>query len=135
MGEWTKVVTHPLGLAGFALFLVFGYLARAKRNDERRWLSPAAVVLALVALAGGLLIAYRQAPQPAPLPVQAAQPQSAPQPPAKQQTNNNVQQTSTGEGSPNVQGVQGDVTITVDQSKGKTETQKPPAKKPKQENK
>jgi hypothetical protein len=46
-----------------------------------------------------------------------------------------VQQISTGEGSPNVQGVQGDVTITVDQSKGKTEEQKPPVKKPKQENK
>jgi hypothetical protein len=131
MGEWTKVVTHPLGLAGFALFLVFGCLARAKRNDERRWLSPAAVILALVALVGGLLIAYRQAPKPAPQPIQAIQPQ----PPAKQQSNSKVQQTSTGEGSPNVQGVQGDVTITVDQSQGKTEAQKPPAKKPKQENK
>jgi hypothetical protein len=54
---------------------------------------------------------------------------------AKQQTNSNVQQTSTGEGSPNVQGVQGDVAITVDQSSGKTEAQKPPASKPKQENK
>jgi hypothetical protein len=131
MTEWTKVVTNPLGLAGFALFLVFGYLARAKRNDERRWLSPAAVALAVVALVGCLLIAYKQLPKPSPQPVQAIQAQ----PPVKQQTNNNVQQTSSGEGSPNVQGVQGDVTITVDQSKGKTEAQKPPAKKPPPENK
>src|SRR5271166_1026245 len=130
MTSWTKVVTEPLGLAGFALFLVFGYLAKVRRNDERRWLSPAAVALALLALVGGLLIAYKQLPQPSPQPATTQT-----QPPAKQQTNSNVQQTSTGEGSPNVQGVQGDVTITVDQSKGKTEAQKPPAKKPKQENK
>ena len=58
------------------------------------------------------------------------EPTSAP----KQQTNT-VQQNSTGEGSPNVQGAQGDVTITVDQSKGKTEVQKPPEKKPKPEDK
>ena len=127
MGAWTKVVTHPLGLAGFALFLVFGYLAKAKRNDERRWLAPAAVVLALAALAGGILLSYVQGPKPLPQPAQAVQAAS----PSKQQTNSNVQQTSTGEGSPNVQGVQGDVTITVDQSTGKTSTKKPTEKKPK----
>ncbi len=53
--------------------------------------------------------------------------------PTRQQTNQQVQQTSTGEGSPNVQGVQGDVTITVDQSKGKSETETPAEKKPKRE--
>jgi hypothetical protein len=127
MNEWAKVVTHPLGLAGFALFLVFGYLARVKRKDERRWLSPAAVALGVVALVGCLLIAYKQVPKPSSRPIQTMQ---AP-PPAKQQSNGDVQQSSTGEGSPNVQGVQGDVTITVDQTKGKTE----PAKKPKPEDK
>lgn len=54
--------------------------------------------------------------------------------PAQQQTNQQPQQTSTGEGSPNVQGVQGPVTITVDQSKGKTETKKPAEKKPPEKN-
>jgi hypothetical protein len=39
-------------------------------------------------------------------------------------------QLSTGEGSPNVQGVQGNVIITVDRSTGKTETEKLPQKKP-----
>lgn len=131
MSEWTKVVMQPLGLAGFALFLVFGYLARVKKNDERRWLSPAAVALAVVALVGCLLIAYKQLPKPSPPPVQTIRGQ----PSVKQQTNSKVQQSSTGQGSPNVQGVQGDVTITVDQSTGKTEVQKPPAKKPKQESK
>lgn len=127
MTEWTKVVTQPLGLAGFALFLAFGYLAKATKDDARRWLSPAAVGLALIALVGGLLIAYRQVPQPAfqPTPtVHATQP-------SKQQTNSNVIQQSTGPGSPNVQGVQGDVTITVDQSTGKTETKKTLENKPK----
>jgi hypothetical protein len=126
MSEWAKVVTQPLGLAGFALFLVFGYLARAKRNDERRWLSPTAVALALVVLAGGLLIAYKQVPKPLPQPVQT----TPLPPPAQQQTNSDVQQKSTGAGSPNVQGVQGDITITVDQSSDKTKTKKAPEKKP-----
>ena len=132
MSPWIKVVTEPLGLAGFALFLIFGYLAKVKRNDERRWLSPVAFVIAAVALIGCLAIAYVQTPNavtPAAPPVQTSQPAA----PTKQQTNQQVQQTSTGEGSPNVQGVQGVVTIKVDQSKGKTETQKPVEKKTKQE--
>ena len=131
MNQWIKVVTEPLGLAGFALFLVFGYLAKAKSKDERRWLSPIALVIAAIALIGGLSLAYVRSPKPAPAPVEVAKPQI----PARQQSNQQVQQTSTGAGSPNVQGVQGDVTITVDQSTGKTttETQKPAEKKPKPE--
>jgi hypothetical protein len=58
MGEWTKVVTQPLGLAGFALFLIFGLVARVKRNDERRWISFVSIVMAVVALVGGLGLAY-----------------------------------------------------------------------------
>jgi hypothetical protein len=50
MTDW---MTHPLGLTGFALFMVFRYLDEVNRDDERRWLSPAAVGLAAVALAGG----------------------------------------------------------------------------------
>jgi len=82
-----------------------------------------------VALIGGLALAYVQAPKPVAPSVQTSKPAA----PTRQQTNQQVQQTSTGEGSPNVQGVQGDVTITVDQSKGKTETKKPADKKPKPE--
>jgi|SRR5271157_1916873 len=128
MSEWTKVVTQPLGLAGFALFLVFVYLGRAKRYDKRRWLSPAAFAIAAMALIGGLVLAYVQVPKPVPPSVQTSKPAA----PTQQQTNQQVQQTSTGAGSPNVQGAQGDVTITVDQSTGKTktETKKPAEKKP-----
>jgi|ERR1017187_81681 hypothetical protein len=128
---WTKVVTDPLGLTGFALFLVFGYLAKVKRNDERRWLSPVAFAIATVALIGGLVVAYVKVPKPVPPAVQTSKPAV----PTQQQTNQQVQQTSTGEGSPNVQGVQGPVTITVDKSTDKTEVQKPPKKKPTPESK
>ena len=131
VSEWTKVVTNPLGLVGFVLFLVFGYLAKVKRSDERRWIAPVAMLLALVALIGGLSIAYIRVPKVVPPPAQTSQQPT----PTKQQSNQQVQQTSTGAGSPNVQGVQGDVTITVDQSTGKTAAQKPPANKPKQQDK
>jgi len=60
MQDWTKVVTHPLGLAGFALFLVFSLVARVKRRDERRWIFPVSLVMAVLALGGGLSLAYRQ---------------------------------------------------------------------------
>jgi hypothetical protein len=128
----TKVVTHPLGLAGFVLFLVFGYLARSKRRDEHRWLAPVALTLAAAALIGGLFLAYVQVPKPLPPSVQVNKPPA----PVQQQTNKQVKQTSSGQGSPNVQGVQGDVTITVDQSTGKTTTQKTsPEKEPQQKSK
>jgi hypothetical protein len=131
MSEWVKVVTQPLGLIGFVLFLVFGYLGKVKRQDERRWFSPVALSFAAIALVGGLALAYMQtskAPAPA---VQTSAP-----PAPIQQTNqtNKVKQTICGAGSPNVQDVHGDVVITVDQSTGKTstETKKPPEKKPNQ---
>jgi hypothetical protein len=74
MSEWTKVVTSPLGLAGFALFLVFGYLAKVKRSDERRWLAPVAVFVAVAALVGGLVLAYVQVPKPVPPSAQTSNP-------------------------------------------------------------
>lgn len=131
MTPWIKVVTEPLGLAGFALFLIFGYLARVKRNDRRRWLSPAAFAIAAVALIGGLVIAYTKVPKSVPPSVQTGDPRA----PSQHQTNQ-VQQTSSGAGSPNVQGVQGDVTITVDQSTAttKTEVKKPAETEHKQDN-
>jgi hypothetical protein len=109
VNEWTKVVTHPLGLVGFVLFLVFGLLARLKRVNERRWLFPAMIAMSAGALLGGLGLAYVQlrgssstaaaAPIPAPKAVK-------------------VSQKSSGAGSPNVQDVKGNVTINVDQSSG-----------------
>ncbi len=125
MQDWTKVVTEPLGLAGFALFLVFGLLSRLKAKEERRWLGPAALAMAFLALAGGLALAYVKTAREAA--AQGTPTQTSTQGrPSPTQTNSNIQQTTTGAGSPVVQGVQGDVTITVDQSQG-TGTAKKPA--------
>jgi hypothetical protein len=88
---WIQVVTQPLGLAGFALFLVFGYVAKVKKDDERRWLSRAAVALAIIAL-GGLILAYVQIPKPATPSAQTSK--------AQQQKTSQVQQSTTGPGSP-----------------------------------
>ena len=127
MSDWTKVVTNPLGLAGFALFLVFAYL-RVRGPKERRWLAPIAAFLAIAALTGGLVLAYLQLPKPVLTPAKTNKQTQPPQPCA-------AQQNSTGEGSPNIQCVQDDVTISVDQSRGKTELPKPSTEKPRQASK
>jgi len=54
--------------------------------------------------------------------------------PAQRQTNQ-VEQSTTGPGSPAAQVVQGDVSITVDQSSGEAEPKKQAAKKPDQKGK
>jgi hypothetical protein len=115
MGTWAKVVSEPLGLAGFALFLMFAYLGKVKSGDNRTWISPVAFVLAAATLLGGFSLAYLQMKRTV---APAAAVQNAPATAVPQ--TNNAQQSSTGAGSPNVQGVKGDVTITVDQSTGKT---------------
>jgi hypothetical protein len=97
MNEWIKVVTHPLGLAGFALFLVFSTLAKVKQKDERRWLAPAAFGIAALGLAGCLLLACSQIPQPTARPSNPAAVGSV--------------QTSYGTQSPNISGAK-DVNIT-----------------------
>jgi len=56
--EWIKVVTDPMGIAAFALFLVFLILSRTKKADERRWLAPVFVVLAIISLLGGFTVAF-----------------------------------------------------------------------------
>lgn len=121
MQDWTKVVTEPLGLAGFALFLVFGVLSRLKAKEERRWLGPVASAMAVLALAGGLTLAYVKTSR------ETAQQGAPAGRPNQTQSNTSVQQTTTGAGSPVVQGVQGDVTITVDQSGGTGGAKKPAA--------
>jgi carbon starvation protein CstA len=119
--EWTKVVANPLGIAGFALFLVFGYLARIKKSDQHRWIAPMAFVMAVTALIGGLSIAYLQVRTTTVQPTQTNQSPA----PVNQRQQQQVKQTSTGNGSPNVQGIKGSVTISVDQSSGKTVPIKP----------
>lgn len=122
MNEWIKVVTHPLGLVGFVLFLVFGLLAKVKQQSERRWLFGAAIVLALISLVGGLGLAY----------LQTKNSQSAGSAPSQQQTNKGAQQTSSGAGSPNIQGIQGNVKINSNVPQQTESAQTPPLVTPPQ---
>ena len=62
MDKWIAVVTNPLGIAGFALFLVFTLVSRSRRPFERNMF----LGLASVALFAGFALAYRQASEPAP---------------------------------------------------------------------
>ena len=60
--DWMKVITHPLGIAGFALALVFGVVGRVivQKHRKNKWIEPAAYVLAAVCVVGGLALAYRR---------------------------------------------------------------------------
>ena len=102
--DWTKVLTHPLGLTGYVLFLLFGLLARVKRQDERRWILLVALLAAGVALFGGIGLAYRQVSHEE-RPTVTATPSPTPAPP--QQLNEHNQLTTNGDKSPIIQGVQG----------------------------
>ncbi len=55
--DWTKVVTEPAGLAGFALSLMFGVLSA--RRGMPRWWPAAAAALAAASVVGGLFLAYK----------------------------------------------------------------------------
>jgi hypothetical protein len=109
MPDWTKVVTEPLGLTGFALFLVFGLLSKLKGKDERRWLPVLAGALAFVALLGGLGIAFFQVERNSAV----SAPITNPHPASAIQTGDI---TTTGNASPVVVGSTGQVTVHVDQS-------------------
>jgi hypothetical protein len=58
--EWTKVVTDPLGLTGFALALVFGVITKivSRPKNRSRWMVPAAFAMAAICMLGGLALAY-----------------------------------------------------------------------------
>lgn len=56
--DFKEMITHPLGLAGFALALVFGVLSTRLRRTAPPWWPTVAILLAAVALIGGLLLAY-----------------------------------------------------------------------------
>lgn len=124
MTPWLKVVTEPLGLVGFALFLLFAFVGKINKDDKRRWLAPVAFGCAVVALLGGLGLAYLEAANRA---VQARP--AATQPRTTKPAQPSTQQTSNGSGSPNINGVTGDVVISIDQSTGKSEVKQIPPKK------
>jgi hypothetical protein len=117
VNKWTDVVTDPLGLAGFALFLVFSLLALRRRGPQERWVVVSFVLLAAVGLVGGLSLAYvkqrRPEPNPPaaitqPLPSQGAQsPVAIP----KSAGAREIRQETHGAQSPAISEVEGPVTI------------------------
>ncbi|MGF6971506.1 hypothetical protein OKW43_008601 [Paraburkholderia sp. WC7.3g] len=54
--DWTSVVTQPLGWAGFALALLFGFAARKAASAT---ITFSCVGLAAFAIVGGWVLAYR----------------------------------------------------------------------------
>jgi hypothetical protein len=120
MEAWIKVVTHPLGLAGFALFLVFVVLGKTRSNDQKRWLGLAFLGLAAVVLVGGLVLAYFQITKNAVSP-----PDTRVTLPSRQtHSKPGVQQTTYGSNSPAVNDITGAVTINVNDSRASK--QEPP---------
>lgn len=122
MGAWAKVTTEPLGLAGYALFLIFVYIGRVNRHDKRKWLPVVAFSCAAAPLRG-FVHAYLQTTKPVLAPGSANKPGGS----VVQQTNQ-VDQSSSGDGSSSVQGVHDHVTVALGQSDGKTKASKSKSK-------
>lgn len=101
MNQWVKVATDPIGLAGFALFLVFSFLSN--KGKKLPWLAKCGFAMACVALIGGLIVAYyRVRPSPTSF---------IPAKTVNEQNIGNIDQQSTGNGSINAAGVQGQMTV------------------------
>ena len=102
MATWQSVVVHPLGLAGYALACVFGLLAKFGPTAQYPWLAPVAVAMAFVALVGGLLLGWRRRQKPVKAPGETSG------------SARDVAQTTTGDRSPAIANVKGDVSINYD---------------------
>ena len=99
MTSWIKVVTHPLGLTGFALFLVFSFLGRNRQRKKPIWLTPLAFAMAFIAIIAGLSLSYQQ--------------NTHPTAPSSGQHIGTIKQTSSGSSTSNVAGVQGTVSLSI----------------------
>jgi hypothetical protein len=65
--DWTELVTQPLGLAGFALAIVFAIASRLmvrKSPNKVQWMVPAAYALAALSAVGGLVLAHQHTSTP-----------------------------------------------------------------------
>jgi hypothetical protein len=102
------VITHPIALCAYVVALVFGLIARKWNSRSRRkrdqQLFYLAVSLSVVALVGGLFLAWSQLPKPVSEPTARATPEKA----------INQSQTSLGDQSPNVSSSgNGSVTVQI----------------------
>lgn len=115
MSMSVSTITDPIALCAYVVAAVFGLLAKKWSNKNKRpqdrQLFYLAASVAVLALAGGLFLAWQRIPRPQPAP------QSAP-----------VVQSSSGSQSPNIQS-SGSGAVTV-QYGAKTENTKPAEKKP-----
>lgn len=114
MTEWTKVITHPLGLAGFALFILFLSLTKKTVYRQPRWLKVIFATMAFIALIGGLYLAYeRNRPEISTGQIVNTSGSSKEAEPGAEPVR--IEQTTKGPNSPAVAGVKGDVKITIEQ--------------------
>jgi hypothetical protein len=110
MSDWISVVTHPLGLAGFALFLVFSARAWLGDSGKRLFMTLAAVAL----LAGVGMAAFRTAQEPVSQVPQGGVPPAAtgtsPPVPAKAARSSpaSTNMSTTGDNSPVINQIEGD---------------------------
>ena len=70
MPKLTKLVTHPLGLAGYALACVFAYLEFSKQGPP--WFVILAGALAAVCVVGGIALAWKTGKRRGPAQQQAS---------------------------------------------------------------
>jgi hypothetical protein len=106
MEKLPKIVTHPLGLAGYALALVFGLIGTLGPSNDISWLVPAAIALATVCIIGGLVLANGQVSK-----VRKSSPPVA--------STTGVTQHTQGDQSPAISGTSGDVSLSYENSKRK----------------
>lgn len=114
--HWEKVLTDPLGLAGYVLFLVFGVvtLIAKRRTALHRWVVPAGFTMAAVLLLSCLYLAYHRKSPPTPVLPTTQSPQAA-----SMHINKVDQKVENGNA---VAGVQGSVTITSVPAASRTPT-------------
>jgi hypothetical protein len=120
--DWTKVVTDPLGLTGFALALVFGVVTvvARKRGRGTTWIAGAGFALATVCIVGGLIIAYRRLDSAAAPNPQGNAPVSTPAPASSQPSMRIDKIEQQVPGGAAVAGVQGNVTVNAPASRKET---------------
>lgn len=120
MSAWTNVITHPLGLAGFALFVLLIFLTMRRASTQPVWVRASFIIMTFIALIGSLWLAHLNTTLP--LTAEKTSAQQKPLPESKTQTEtsqqkaageNHVNQKTTGPGSPAVANTGGDVTITI----------------------
>ena len=99
MEKWVDAVTTPLGLAGFVIFLVFTYLTSKSVKTKPPWMVAVFVVLAITGVAGGIGLAFLEKQAETGASADGIAP--------------TITQETTGESSPAISNVEGDVTITI----------------------